>query len=456
MFRARWAIALTLLAAQIASADPEAPPVRMDGRVDPIDDTDSAGRALARTVLYVPRLAIDILWLPIHGAFYASDRYHITDLYYRVFYNANRTIGLVPTAVFVSGFGLSVGGRFVANDVLGDHEFVSFQATTGAAVGDSHREGYLFSVHTGDRFGKKFRLSASANYDRRPADPFDGIGNGERMTTAPAMPVDPNTNDTSVDTKYRYREERVALTANIKPIKELSINVTGALTDLHFEDSTQGTYRISQVYDTTKLSGFDSGVQHAYGELELRWDSRRRSSVWEPIHNYTQGQLVSVFGGRIDRLDGGRDFWRYGGEVQQFIRLAPGPRVLILRARATGVTGSRDDVPFTELAMLGGGDFLRGYDYNRFRDRVAALGSIQYEWDVSHFADAYIFTDVGRVYEAWDAVTLSGLRVGYGVGLDIHGESSFLFTVSVASSIDGGMLLNLAFNQPINGLQTWR
>ncbi|HEY0255438.1 MAG TPA: hypothetical protein VGC41_28105, partial [Kofleriaceae bacterium] len=293
----------------------------MDGRIDLIDDQDSAGRALARTALYIPRLAIDIVWLPIHGLFYASDRYHITDLYYRIFYNANRTIGLVPTAVFVSGFGLSVGGRFVANDIFGDKEYFSLQATTGAAVGDSHRDGFGVSLNTGDRFGKKFRLAASANYDRSPADPFYGIGNGDRVETAPAMPVDPTTNDTSVDTKYRYREERAALTANLKPTKELAINLTGSLTELHYEQSTEGKYQIGQVYDLAALPGFESGVQHAYGELELRWDSRERSSVWEPESAFSRGQLISLFGGRVDRLDGGRDFWRYGGEVQQFIRL---------------------------------------------------------------------------------------------------------------------------------------
>ena len=40
-----------------------------------------------------------------------------------------------------------------------------------------------------------------------------------------------------------------------------------------------------------------------------------------------------------------------------------------------GVTGGLDQVPFTELPMLGG-DFMRGYAFERFRDRVAAFGSL--------------------------------------------------------------------------------
>jgi len=57
---------------------------------------------------------------------------------------------------------------------------------------------------------------------------------------------------------------------------------------------------------------------------------------------------------------GAADFWRYGIELQHNWRLARGPRVLTVRLRGTGVTGERDEVPFTELPALGGGSVLRG------------------------------------------------------------------------------------------------
>jgi outer membrane protein assembly factor BamA len=113
-------------------------------------------------------------------------------------------------------------------------------------------------------------------------------------------------------------------------------------------------------------------------------------------------------------------------------------------------------VAFTELPVLGGGEFLRGYTYERFRDRAAVFGSLQYEWDLSHFTAAYLFTDIGRVFDTLDDLTVRGLRVGYGIGLDIRGESGFLFSASVASSIDGGLFFSLAFNPVVDALQRWR
>ncbi len=440
----------------LAETDAAPLPGSEGGRIDQVDDGDGVGRVLLRIPLYIPRLLVDIVYYPIHGLFLLTDRFHIDKLYYQVFYNANHTIGLVPVVVFESGFGLSVGGRFVASNIFGEKERFSAQATTGFASGNTHREGFIVDLNTGQRLGKHFSLGLVGNFSRRPGDPFYGIGNGDDTDAKPATPVNALTDPTSYEADYRYREERVALTAEIKPSADTHIKVTGALTDLAYEVSDSGRARIDEVYQTSSLVGFDDGVQHAYGELELKWDTRHPSSVWEPEQMFSKGSLVSLFGGRVHRLDEGTDFWRYGLELQHFFRLGRGPRTLSTRFRASGVTAPRDEVPFSELPLLGGGDFLRGYSYNRFRDRVAAFGTLQYEWDLSHFTSAYIFSDFGRVYESVQDATLSGLRVGYGLGVSVYGESSFLFTAMVASSIDGGLFFNLSFNQPINGLQTWR
>ena len=168
------------------------------------------------------------------------------------------------------------------------------------------------------------------------------------------------------------------------------------------------------------------------------------------------GSFAAVFGGRVDRLDGGADFWRYGVELQHYLRIAKGPRLLIARFHGEAVSGSRDQVPFTELPMLGGATFLRGYTFERFRDRVAAVGSIAYEWDLSHLLDAYVFTDAGRVFSSIDGATFHDLRVGYGLGLELHSDTGFLFEGSIASSIDGGVFFSVSFNPVLDARARWR
>jgi hypothetical protein len=156
-------------------------PGEESGRVDAQDD-DHVGRDLARVVLF------ETIWLPFHGIFYAFDRYHLSQLYYDVFFNENRTIGVVPTLVYQSGFGLSIGARFVATNVLGDGERVGIQATTGTVTGETYREGALIDLHSGHRFGHVLELGLTASFDRRPAEPFYGIGNNND-SPPPAMPA---------------------------------------------------------------------------------------------------------------------------------------------------------------------------------------------------------------------------------------------------------------------------
>jgi len=392
--------------------------------------------------------------LPVRGLVWSEDKYRLEDLYYRVFFNDARTIGLYPTATYESGFGASIGARFVDRDLFGDREHLAFQATTGALTGEPYREELLGAFRTGHRFGDRLELGAEANFDRRPADPFYGIGNGAAVP-APGSPIDPRTDDSSVKTYHRYQEARAAVTGDVRVVDDLHVIGTGALTQLRFSRSTTGT-PIDEVYEPSGLVGFDTGVRHAYAELELRWDTRRRSSPWEPRSVHGTGSFAAVFGGRVDRLDGGADFWRYGVELQHYMRIAKGPRLLIARFHGEAVSGTRDQVPFTELPMLGGATFLRGYTFERFRDRVAAVGSIAYEWDLSHLLDAYVFTDAGRVFSSIDGATFRDMRVGYGIGLELHSDTGFLFEGSIASSIDGGVFFSVSFNPVLDARARWR
>jgi len=106
--------------------------------------------------------------------------------------------------------------------------------------------------------------------------------------------------------------------------------------------------------------------------------------------------------------------------------------------------------------MLGGADFLRGYDFERFRDRVSALGSVEYVWDLARWFDAAVFVDVGRVYDSLSALGLDDMRVGYGIALEVNNDNSFLFELSAASSIDGGLFFNLSFNPVYDARPRWR
>jgi hypothetical protein len=409
------------------------------GRKDP-GDRDPALSQVARGLLFFPKLAVDLALLPARGSVWAIDRYHLPDLYNKVFFNDEMTIGLYPTISIDSSYGIVAGARFVHRDLFGRKEQLGLQA----AAGSRYRQIYAATLRTGQGLGDRFEIGVDAGYERRPNDAFYGIGNGDTMTFA-GEPVDPLADASSVEARYRQARARFGVTADLRVWRQLHLRAAGVGSRVEFGPSNEGA-PIDERYDTSRLPGF-GGVEFGYSELELRWDGRHSRAPLDPDAVYSEGSLVGVFGGRMHRLDGGPDFSRYGVDLQHFFRLAKGPRVLALRFHGEGVTGRRDEVPFTELPRLGGSTYLRGYDLDRFRDRVAALTSATYSWDLSQWVSANLFVDAGRVFSGLDHLSLDDLRVGYGASIEGHSLKSFIMEASIASSIDGGVSLNLSFNR---------
>jgi len=446
-------------AAGRAVADPSPPATAADvaaqprpggesGRTD-MPDGDSALREAGRAALFVPKLVVGAAVAPIDGALWMQDRYKLDQLYYKVFFNDAHTIGLYPTATYTSGYGVTGGVRFVDRDLFGAHEWMALQATTGYVSGEAYRESFFAGANTGHRLGRLV-LAGEATFDRRPDDPFFGIGNTD--LTMPGVPhADPR--ELAVATHYRYQEARAASYADARVVGPLHARLTGAVVEHGMSRSTDGP-PIDEVYDPGALVGW-SGFTNLYGELELRIDERR-TLEWEPPGIKSNGWLAAATIGRVHDLDAGGDFWRGTAELQDFIHLAKGPRLLALRLRGEAVSGSAMDIPLTQLPMLGGGDFLRGYDFERFRDKLAALGSAEYIWDLSHWFAAAVFVDAGRVYDGFSALELDHLRVGYGAALEVSKDDMFLFEASIASSIDGGLFLSLSFNPVFDARPRWR
>lgn len=421
-------------------------PGQESGRVDQIDGGDSTPRLIGRGILFLPKLAIQAAITPVRAGIWANERYRLYDRGYGVFFNEPLTMGFYPTVGHSSGFGFTYGAKFVHRDLFGAHERFSLSARTGGRFNHA----FDVSARSGDRFGKRVRLELKGEVDLRPKEPFYGIGNRDGVTAAMA-PIDALNDATAVEARFRQQLMRATLVADVHVASSLHLIGSGALTDLEFGRSDEGP-PIDELYQLESLTGWP-GARYAYGELEARWDRRRYRPTWEPRGVHNAGWFVGAYAGRAQRFDGGSDFWRYGGHFQQFLRLGRGPRVIAARAHVEAVSGRRGDVPFFELPQLGGSKVLRGYDAERFRDRISMLGSLDYEWELSELFAARLFTDVGRVYGSWDEVAPTGLRVGYGVGLDARTRSSFLFRTSVASSLDGGVFLNLSF-EPVFDVDT--
>ena len=411
-------------------------------------DDAPTGRLLwiPRALLFLPRMAVWVVAQPIRGVAYAYERYDVPNKATDIAFNDPRTFGVYPTAAYETGFGFTAGGRLIWRDIVGANERMKLRVDFGGRF----RQAYGINLRSGDRFGDRLTLEIDSSYERRPQERFYGIGNGGKLDQPPPMQIDPSVDDTSYSTRFRESLIRNVLTADARILDSLHARTSGALMLREFSGSDEAD-SITMHYDTSKLTGFQDGVQNLYVEEELVFDTRRPAKYQSRALDAT-GWLASAHVGITRGINGDPSkFWTYGGEVQRYFDLYDGSRVLVLRGLVEAVAGTngRSDgrISFIDLPRLGGADHLRGYPNGRFRDRTVALGSAEYTWALGNFLAAFTFVDVGRPFSALDNVeTDDGLRVGFGGGIQVHTSESYLTRLQIAGSRDGDFFLELALS----------
>lgn len=403
------------------AADVEDAPVpgQESGRLDAPPD-DSTLRTVARASLFVPRVALEVTAAPLRVGLWAYDRYQLRSRFRQLFFDDTNTYGLYPTAAYDTTYGVTGGARFVHRDLFGEREHFSLRG----GLGGEYKTRLRAALRSGARLGERVQTEVSGDAERRPNDPFYGIGN-----TADGM-----------EARHRQEVLRATTTIAVRLVSRLHLVAAAATTNLTYS-AADAAMPIDEIYGADALAGWD-GVRNLHGELELRWDSRRHVTKLDHHAVFETGWLLAAYTGRIHQLESGRDYWRYGGNIQHFWSIGAGPRAIATRFHVDAVTGEIGDVAFTQLPQLGGLSTLRGYPRDRFRDRIAVAGSLEYEWDLGRHVMASLFVDAGRVMPRWNEPP-TNIRVGYGMSVQLHDRGSYLGGFSLATSIDGGVFLNL-------------
>ena len=398
-------------------------------------------RWIPRAALFIPRWAFWAVMQPVRGVAYAYNRYHVADRFEGSFFNPDRTIGLYPTASYGSNFGVTFGARFVHRDMFGEGERLKLRADYGGRF----RQAYGFEIGSGTRLGNRVKLELDTRYEKRPKERFVGYGNADEMDPVDGVLFDP-TSGVAVETRYREDLFRSILTVETPIVAALKARLSGAvvLRDFGPPEENSGP-DIRDVYDTSRLPGFADGVENFYIEGELAYDTRRRTSIYETEVLDATGWLAYAYLGGMTGIEGDpSDFYRYGGEVQRFIDLYNGNRILTLRVlvEAVGGTDVRDDdqIAFSDLPELGGNEYLRGYGTSRFRDKAITLATAEYSWSLGNYWAAYTFVDAGRPFASLGDFTFEDFRLGYGAGVQIHGRRSFVMRGQIAASEEGVLL----------------
>ncbi|WP_437935262.1 hypothetical protein [Sorangium sp. So ce341] len=404
------------------AAAPQAPSARRplpdyDGRPD---EGASAGDAL----LWVPRVLFFPAYLaseylvrrPLGYLTVAAEQGEWIEELKDIFtFGPNDTIGIVPTALFDFGFRESVGVYIFYDDLFFPGNELRVHAATGGT--DWLRLTIADRIPLDGRAYLKLRGEA----DTRPDWLFAGIG------------------PRSLERDWaRYAAHSIQGSATVHVDFDAFSFVeayTGAKA-VDFDDIcceptvgwrvANGRYPLPPAFDTG-YTAYRIGARAAL-------DSRR------PRPERGHGVRLELSGEHAADLERPlQSRWiRYGGSLGGFVDLTGHDRIvsLVLSAAFADPLGPAE-VPFTELAELGGGAPMHGFREGRLRGRSAAAATLEYRYPIWAFLDGTVQVAAGNVFsEHLRDFELDLLRMSFVLGLRTSSARDHSFDVLIGSATE--------------------
>lgn len=401
-----------------------APPEKARNAEAPKREPEDFALAVPRALLTVPRVAVDSVAMPVSEVLHLLDDEAIARLRRAFLWNRSDTLGWMPVATFQSSYGLSFGARIFHTNLFGHDEAIELDARFGGL----YSQGYQLRFH-GDRIaGRRLWIDVRGRYDVTPRLIFQGLGH----------PPDGSRSDEDLDPRSRAVRTRYSMARGLAVVgfgtsfHQRNRRIKPGFT-LHYNHRTfeaqhpaQAYFHFARdrddpstddVYDVAKLTGFRSGVDVVRLSPSLELDFRDHRGLT------SRGVTWYLVGGGAPPQARNVSFAHYGTEIAAFGDLFRGDRVLVARAGFEAVHGPERRIPFSELPRLGGPMRLRGYRLNRFRDKLAIFGTVEYRYPIHEVLAGFLFVDGGRVARTYRELvngTPAPWRIGYGGGFQFH------------------------------------
>ena len=400
---------------------PEGSPRRAVPDYDGREDETTAGDVLLwvpRVVLYPAYLVSEyLIRRPLGVAVVAFEQADVIAELKNIFtFGPNNNIGVVPTALIDFGFRASAGVYFFYDDLGVPGNDLRVHAATGGA--DWQRLTIADRIPVDDQAYVKLRAEGW----NRPDSLFAGIG--ARSLESGSARYQSTSVDTSVSFHLDFSEGNT-LDASMG---SKSIRFGGTCCS---DPTVPAMVRLGR-YPTPP--GFDEGYTSYRQRLELGLDSR------DPLPAPGTGvrlELAAEHDFDLERPQKSR--WvRYGGTLGGFLDLTGQHRVLGLSV-ATELADPLEDeeVPFTELATLGGERPMRGFRAGRLIGRSAIAATLEYRYPIWAFVDGSAQVSVGNVFdEHLRDFDPDLLRCSFVFGLRTTGSLDHSFDILIGSATE--------------------
>jgi outer membrane protein assembly factor BamA len=357
---------------------------------------------------------------------------------------AERPWAILPQVGFGPDTGVVGGVKFAHRNVYGTG--ITFDVDGTYSL--KRQRSLAVSLGSGRLFQDRIVLLVRAKYDFDPQREFFGLGNND---------VGPDPAST-----HEFQEIGGAVTLGWRPFERVAFNFAIGARQVDIRRGEVDGNTPSTVDAFPDLPGVNGGVVNPIA-VSLVWNTR--DNVMRPTRGgrlllkiiHTNKMLLSDF-----------EFTRFIGDAGYLRSFSHGRYVFGLRVNGEWIVAPDEEVPFWELAELGGQDTLRGFFPHRFvgKGRVLLNGEarsriIDFDffalWHV--YIDGVVFGDGGRVFldrkDLEDEFQLGDtadslihtFQYSYGGGLRFKLSEALVARVDVGFSDEEQGLVYLSFGQ---------
>lgn len=184
------------------------------------------------------------------------------------------------------------------------------------------------------------------------------------------------------------------------------------------------------------IGGLGSSPQYLHAALDGGVDTRT-----SPGYSTVGGLYHARLSGFADASGQRLGFRRLDLEAVQLIPIVRAHWVLALRAATSSVSNGSGTIPWFMLPALGGGNMLRAYQIERFRDRHTLLVAAEWRTFLNRALEFAVFAEGGDVAPRVRALNVRTLAPSYGAGVRIHGPTQTVLRTDVAHGREGWRLV---------------
>ncbi|AZQ63279.1 hypothetical protein EI427_13815 [Flammeovirga pectinis] len=267
-------------------------------------------------------------------------------------------------------------------------------------------QNFLSSEHTILTNKEKFFLKGIIEYKNTPEQLF-GIG--------------PNSSDDYILSEYTSFEFKERVLYQFRP----KLFVGGRLRYITLFDFTYNDQENNSI-PPPNVTGAEGGHYLGFGPV-LMYD--KRNSILTPTQNYYLDFAATFYASSLE--DGG--FATIELDARRYLDFdTDGKRVLAFQGLMKSTFGN---VPFNELALLGGKQILRGYTLGRFRDEHYLQLQAEFRATLIGRFGATAFAGTGTVYDQFDDFKYIKAALGGGLRFNINRKDPANVRIDFAWSV---------------------